>query len=61
MLSVFYALIAFVLHVALVLVVLQFVETQWPTLARWVKAVFITTLVALVLGLLRHWVCGWLC
>lgn len=55
------ALIAFLIHVALVLLALQFIETQWPTLARWVKAVIVTTLISVALALFRGWVCSWLC
>ena len=56
-----HALVGFLLHVALVLLALQFIDTQWPTLARWIKAVLVTTLIAFVVALLRSWVCGWLC
>lgn len=59
--AVLHALIAFLLHVAIVLAALQFIDTQWPTLARWIKATIVTTVVAFVLALFRGWVCSWLC
>lgn len=55
------ALIAFLLHVLLVWAALQFIETQWPTLHRMIRAMIISTLVAFLIGLLHSWVCGWLC
>jgi hypothetical protein len=56
-----HGLLAFLIHVAAVWAVLQFIETQWPTLHRLLKAAIVTTLIAFLVGLFHGWLCSWLC
>jgi hypothetical protein len=49
------------LHIALVWAALEFIETQWPTLHRLIRAAIISTLIALVVSIFHSWICSWLC
>lgn len=59
--AVLHGLVAFLLHVAIVWAALQFIETQWPTLHRLIRAAIITTLVSLLVSIFHRWICSWLC
>jgi cytochrome bd-type quinol oxidase subunit 1 len=56
-----HALIGFLVHALFVWAVLQFIETQWPTLHRMIRALIISAVVAFLIAVLHGWVCGWLC
>jgi hypothetical protein len=52
------SILVFIGVIALALYVL---ETYFPKLDRIVRAALVAMIVAAVLGLLRSWICGWLC
>lgn len=54
-------LIALVLHLAVVFATLYILETYFPTLHRIVRAAIIVFVISAFIGLLRMWICGWLC
>jgi hypothetical protein len=55
------ALLALLIHVVAVWIMLEFIQTRWPTLHRVILAAIISALVAFLVAVFRGWICGWLC